>query len=1172
MLQRDPYREITTVVKITDHDPQKVWREMDEYVPTETIKGYSREILDVLLDTRRGATERVCIWVSGFFGSGKSHFLKALGYLLEDRPLRDNDGQTHSSSELLSRKLGVESFLPLLTKEFRVKVIYINLLDCDPQNPRRPTFSRLIYRDLLREKGLSPEFWVAAWETEIQSLGKWEEFRRWVQENFGRSWEDERRLNAETVLRKALADLFPDRYRDEEAVGIAIRNSKESFSGITPSQVVQALRDEAERLNPTDGRLVVLLDEVGLYIGDSVERLTDLNSLAEQVVQGGEGKVLLIATAQEALTEMVSRLTSDRQMLEWLRDRFRVHLGLQPTEVQIVIAQRLLAKTPQGASQLSDMYRSHQGNLLSALLPGSHGEREFVEQYPLHPYAVELIQNIMGAMRGSIEEARKLSGSERSMLKLTQAILTGEGGITEGAEQEVGWLVPLDLFYDALKPDLQSEQVRLMEEIEKLGDINGLPIVRIAKALFLLQHLRARLPCSVENLSSTLVDRVDVDFRSLKEKVKLGLQKLQEKGWVVEEEGGYRLLTQAEHALERNVRENWPTPAELQKETVELIGVILRDFRYEHGTIRRRLDVSLSVDGEPIREGELKVELFTPFADLTEDEILERSVLEPETIFWKAGEEGEIRRILERVIAVKKTLNQWRHRSLTSQQEEYRSRIDRETRNLEQVRLPELIRRAFLRGKLLIAGSEVSPSGTDISSVLRHHLREIADRLYTEFIDRRPAREEECAAILNWSPGTALPSIYVQLNLISNSGRISHDSGLLATVKAELDRRKRMGADLSGRALTEHFEKAPYGWDPRLLRLFIATLFKAGLVGVKYQNRLLTDPTDPQACPIFAGTRDFQRATFELLPEVDWRRASELCSSIFSVQGGDTFERTAAIVGEQAQRWGQEARQLAIRCRDNGLPDHFDRTCEEISNLLAEISQRSDPNARLRQFLEIAEMLSEKMRSIRELKDFPFDGYRRVRRFTDATEDWASFLSGEAQERRRLLRDGLTALDLPNRWGSLKEDYSFLLDRYRSDYAEAHRRFQEAVHQALEMVRGHEAFQYKPDEAERLLEPIQSLICDASDPMPDEDTFRCPICRRSLISLEPSLIQKIRREVEDRLNALIPPTDEFPKPLSLRRVLEREGDLDELFDELRRYLRRVNRPVRIRVDARVKED
>ena len=79
---------------------------MDEYVPTETIKGYSREILDVLLDTRRGATERVCIWVSGFFGSGKSHFLKALGYLLEDRPLRDNDGQTHSSSELLSRKLG----------------------------------------------------------------------------------------------------------------------------------------------------------------------------------------------------------------------------------------------------------------------------------------------------------------------------------------------------------------------------------------------------------------------------------------------------------------------------------------------------------------------------------------------------------------------------------------------------------------------------------------------------------------------------------------------------------------------------------------------------------------------------------------------------------------------------------------------------------------------------------------------------------------------------------------------------------------------------------------------------------------------------------------------------------------------------------------------------------
>jgi hypothetical protein len=158
LLERDPFREITTVVKITDHDPRRVWMEMNEYVATDTVKRYFREILDVLAETRSGATERVCVWVSGFFGSGKSHFLKVLGYLLENRELQDPEGHPHSSTEFLCRKLGLENFLPLLTKEIRSKVLFINLLDHDPQSPQRPTVSRLIYRSLLEQKGLSTEF------------------------------------------------------------------------------------------------------------------------------------------------------------------------------------------------------------------------------------------------------------------------------------------------------------------------------------------------------------------------------------------------------------------------------------------------------------------------------------------------------------------------------------------------------------------------------------------------------------------------------------------------------------------------------------------------------------------------------------------------------------------------------------------------------------------------------------------------------------------------------------------------------------------------------------------------------------------------------------------------------------------------------------------------------
>jgi len=100
LLERDPFREIEGVVKITDHDPIRVWREMDEYVPTEKVRQALREVLETLLETKRGATERACVWVSGFFGSGKSHFLKVVGYLLENRELRDADGRIHHRAGL----------------------------------------------------------------------------------------------------------------------------------------------------------------------------------------------------------------------------------------------------------------------------------------------------------------------------------------------------------------------------------------------------------------------------------------------------------------------------------------------------------------------------------------------------------------------------------------------------------------------------------------------------------------------------------------------------------------------------------------------------------------------------------------------------------------------------------------------------------------------------------------------------------------------------------------------------------------------------------------------------------------------------------------------------------------------------------------------------------------
>jgi hypothetical protein len=1165
LLARDPDREIESVVKITDHDPRRAWVQMDEYVPTDTVLGHLGRVLDILLETRRGAGERVCIWVSGFFGSGKSHFLKVLGYLLEDRELIDSDGGHHSSQEFLAHKLELRNYLPHLRNEFRIMVLYLNLLDHDPQNPQRPTIARLIYRHLLESQGLCEVFWVARWERDLQDQGKWEEFRAWVERTYRRPWERQRMLHAEATLRRALPVLFPELYPSEAEAEEAISESKGRYDRAEPGEVVDALVEEARRLDPQRGRLVVLLDEVGLYIGDQVDRLTDLNRLAEQIVQRGQNRVLLVASAQEALADLIPRLTQDRQILHWLQDRF-VRMQLLPTDVEEVIAERLLQKTPDGAERVRGLYRGYEGSLRENLsLQTGWTEDRFLSQYPCPPYAVRLLQDVMASMRSSVEEMRRLSGSERSMLKLVHAILRGEGGILQGAEQPLGWLVSLDLFWDALKADLvtiRSDEVRALEEIER-ADPSG---ARVAKALFLLQQVHYRYSCTPSNLTSALADAVSADARERLQWVEQALARLREAGWVAEQDGQFRLLTPAEHALEVEVHRNWPSPAERQERAVRLVREVLGRFRYEHGQIRRRLEVALGIDEDaPPAQASLRVWLFTPLSGRQVTDVQTLSIAQPQVLFWIAEPSEEFVQALERAVAVEKTLEQWQtRRTLSEGEERYRQDLEREHQDALQRQLPHLITDAFLRGWILIGGREERPSGSNLEEVLRQHLRSLAEQTYTEFIDL-PARDEDGVQILEWTPGGNLPQIYHRLGLVGTDGQIRRDAGPLSVVRAEIERRHREREDRSGRALLETLEGPPYGWDPRLVRVLAATLFKTGVLCIRFHGQEITDPSAPLARSVFAQAREFARAVFEPLPEVDWRQASAWCSQVFGVPGGDTFEQVAEVVRREAQEWHQRTTTVSVRAHDNGLPQDLVTACEQAARMLEGLARTGDPNWRLRTFLEQAQTLNDQLASARALERFPFDEYRRAREFARAALEWVRDLTGDARERWERFSGGLQAPDLPGRWPQIRGDYAGLLGRYREDYATRHREFQQMLRESIQALRQHEAFAHAPDEAGQVLSLLEKWVCTASGE--PESEWVCASCRRSYSALHPSLVEDERSRRERQLDELLPRPKVLPEPLLLERAVSTAAEVDVLAGELRRYLSRVGRRIRVRVTA-----
>ena len=148
-------------------------------------------------------------------------------------------------------------------------------------------------------------------------------------------------------------------------------------------------------------------------------------------------------------------------------------------------------------------------------------------------------------------------------------------------------------------------------------------------------------------------------------------------------------------------------------------------------------------------------------------------------------------------------------------------------------------------------------------------------------------------------------------------------------------------------------------------------------------NNKIYYSTAPEIYNVFSKVSQFNRASFDALPEVDWRKASELISIIFGERSEDTFEKTSEKVGELATKWSNKATQLKTRVIDNELPENLRDTVENFLKTINEISSTSDPNTRLRVFLEREENLEKTFKIVRKLEEFNFGKYREIKKFVE---------------------------------------------------------------------------------------------------------------------------------------------------------------------------------------------
>lgn len=521
-----------------DDGAAKILREeLETFVCDGRFGDGLQRILDRYL-TNLSSSRQDAAWVSGFFGSGKSHLLKMAAHLWSNTSF--GDGAT--ARGLVGGRLpgDVEAALRELDTQAR-RAGTRPVAAAGTLLGGNDWVRRTVLEIILRSRGWPPQYAQAVFCFWLRDEGRLDAVRGAVEKS-GRDWLRElNNLYVSPVLAQALVDSVPGFAADAPSARQALLAQFPLIKAdITTEQFVDAARkalSEGDEIPHT----VLVLDEVQQYIGDDGERSSAVTELAEAIQTRFGGRMMLIGAGQSALS-------ADTPHFAKLRDRFVVRVELTDADVEAVTRQILLRKKPSAVPAIEDMFEAHAGEVARQLRNTRIGarredDRHRVDDYPLLPVRRRFWEECFRA----VDE-----GGGRSQLRSQLRILHDS---LEGiASEELGAAIPASDLFAALAPDMVSAGVLLGElhtRIARLDD--DTEDGRLRRDLCGLAFLIGKLPresavdLGVRADASTLADLMVSDIRGdasgFRRRVEEELKALVEQGVLLKVGEEHRLQT-----------------------------------------------------------------------------------------------------------------------------------------------------------------------------------------------------------------------------------------------------------------------------------------------------------------------------------------------------------------------------------------------------------------------------------------------------------------------------------------------------------------------------------------------------------------------------------------------------------------------------------------------------
>ncbi len=1153
-------RRIEEVIKVDLADESIVAEEISEYVVTDHIRHEFEKVLDVYQETITRPAETTNLWISGFFGSGKSSFAKVLGYLLENptiagKPAADRFFERLDDDRMRALLATIHANAPAIS-------VFVDLSSGRNVMQEGESIVLPLYRALLERLGYARDITLAQLEYTLEGDGDLEAFEQAFAEVAGGpgKWQERRNYAlARNEASHALHLLRPETYP-----------SPDSWARGVPQPVVNAdffvtrALELLARRRPQARRLVLIVDEVGQYVARDERRMVDLMGLAH-AVQKQRGRIFLAVTSQEKLEDVVDSLEGRRIELARVRDRFPLTVDLVPSDIQEVVTRRVLDKRAEGAEAVRRLFRAHRNQLLahtrleSPVRQLDYSEEEFIRLYPLVPYQVQLFIDAVSAHRARGGGTPMLGGSNRTLIKLAQQLVVDPR--TGLAEREVGPLATAAMAYDLLESILPTSWRAEIDQVAERHP-HGLE-APIAKTVAILAGVRA-LKLDAQNISALLHPAVDAE--SLRDKVEAALQRLTKEEVLRPTDEGYKLQSPEEKDWERERRAIAMKPAQWAAIRRNVLADLFQGLTVEQG---RTFRVELRVDHDRVLEGELACVLEEREAASFE-ELRERSREQEQdaTLFWAYEPSRET---LDTATELHRSHEMLKRREGVARSGPETALLGEERARLERAerRLRELLAADLLRGVMFFRGKDEEPPGPDVRSALKAALEakvgEIFPRL-REFA-APAAKAGDALDLLRAETLDGLPSYLGEdgigiLRTTPEGTVVARDRDPLATVLRIIEGRSNYGSEATGGYLEEELARPPYGAKVEVVRVLVAALLRAGVIEVLHQGTRIANPRDPRLEKVFSTLPGFRSATFVPQREVDPEMRARVAKKVQELTGERppiTADQLAATIRRTfAPTWGAiETVQASLRALGLSVPDSLNRASELIGGMKRapddEVIKTADEA-----WADLAEARTAAAKLQEALDEQALDLLREARELVNGGTDG---LDADAEVRIERLRDLLAdSLKLPENLGAVRALVQEHREVWRRAWEEAASDLRAAVQDALSSLRVRFAGRLEPTVLEEALRPIADLAPpEAANPASGPPIEVLNARRQSLESLaekvaadlEELLAQTevVRVRVRDLYDGVVSSQEE------LEALLERiRGAADEALAQGKRFL------------------